>query len=145
MPERWNMPCIYWQEMTGVSTFVEWNPNPCGKRIGDCAVRALSVALGISWQEAYVLLCSRGLDLCDMPSADRVLGSVLKQYGYDRIGIESPCPDCYTEEDFCAEHPNGIFVLFFGGHVACVKDGHLFDSWDSSKEIPAYYWVKKER
>ena len=25
--------------------YIEYNPNPCGRRVGDCAVRAISKAL----------------------------------------------------------------------------------------------------
>lgn len=136
------MPFICWQEMTGVSTFIEWNPNPCGKRIGDCAVRAVSLALGISWQEAYVLLCSRGLDLCDMPSSNAVISSVLRQYGFERKIIPDSCPDCFTVKDFIAEHQAGTYVLGFDGHVATVIDGKLYDSWNSLDEVPVYYFVR---
>lgn len=30
--------------------------NPVGARVGDCAVRAISKALNISWEEAYTEL-----------------------------------------------------------------------------------------
>lgn len=49
----------------------------------------------------------------------------------------------YTAEDFCIDNPIGVFVLGFGGHVATVVDGNIFDSWDSSQEIPIYVWYKK--
>ena len=46
---------------------------------------------------------------------------------------------------FCEEHPKGVYVLGFGGHVATVVDGVLYDSWDSTQEIPLYYYEKKEK
>ena len=46
-------------------------------------------------------------------------------------------------EEFAAEHPKGIYVLGFGNHVATIIDGIIYDSWDSSKEIPQYYWHKE--
>lgn len=78
--------------------------------------------------------------MCDLPSADSVWGSVLKSAGFKRRSISNQCPDCYTAEDFCADHPMGIFVLGFGGHVATVRDGILMDSWDSSQESPIFYY-----
>lgn len=33
--------------------WIEFNGNPTGRRVGDCAVRAVSVALGIDWEKAY--------------------------------------------------------------------------------------------
>ena len=116
--------------------------NPTGRNVGDCSVRAVSLALGISWEEAYAQICANGYQMGDMPSSDSVWGSVLRQHGFYRTVIPNRCPDCYTAEDFCLDHPRGIFVLGFGGHVATVIDGVLYDSWDSSREIPVYVWHK---
>ena len=125
--------------------FVEYNPNPVGRRVGDCSVRAISKALDIDWETAYVLLSMNGFSMGDMPSSDSVWGATLRQRGYSRKSVPDLCPDCYTAEDFCRDHPEGTFVLGFGGHVATVRDGTLFDSWDSSQEVPQFYWTKEEK
>lgn len=121
----------------------EYNPNPVGRKVGDCAIRALTVALNIDWETAYLLAAMNGLQMGDMPSADSVWGAVLRQNGFYRKSIPNSCPDCYTAENFADDHPRGIYVLGFGGHVATVKDGVLYDSWDSLKEIPQYFWYKE--
>lgn len=124
--------------------YIEFQNNPCGRRVGDCAVRALSKALDTTWESAYLMLALNGLQMCDMPSSDSVLGSVLRQNGFERKALSISCPDCYTAEEFCREFPTGTYVLFFGGHVACVKDGGtLYDAWDSSQELVQYYWGKE--
>ena len=120
------------------------NLNPLGRRVGDCAIRAVAVALGTDWEKAYCLLAVKGFSMADVMNADSVIGAVLKDHGFNRSVIPTGCPDCFTAEDFCKEHPKGIFVLFFGGHVATVRNGILFDAWDSSGEIPQYYWGKDE-
>jgi hypothetical protein len=108
--------------------------------VGDCSVRAISAAMDVSWDEAFDLLAHNSKEMCDMPSSDAVIGSLLRQNGFYRMAIPNTCPDCYTAEDFCRDHPHGVFVLGFGGHVATVVDGVLLDSWDSSDEIPVYFW-----
>lgn len=120
-----------------------FNNNPVGRNVGDCAIRALSVALNVSWEQAYELATDMGFEMGDMPSADAVWGAVLKQHGFYRAIIPNYCPDCYTAEDFARDNSRGIYVLGFGGHVATVKDGTLYDSWDSSKEIPIFVWYRK--
>ena len=35
--------------------YVEWNPNPVGRKVGDCSIRAISKALGVDWETAYAL------------------------------------------------------------------------------------------
>ena len=118
-----------------------FNPNPAGRNVGDCSVRAVSAALGVSWEDAYSMIAANGFQMGDMPSSDSVWGSVLRQNGFYRYAIPNRCPDCYTAEDFAADHPKGVYVLGFGGHVATVIDGVLYDSWDSSNEIPIYFWT----
>lgn len=121
----------------------KYQPNPCGRRVGDCSVRAISKALSISWEDAYNLLADAGYRMCDIMNADSVWGAVLRTYGFYRDALPNTCPDCYTVRQFCKDHPRGIYVLGFGGHVATVVDGDLYDSWDSSNEIPIYYWHRE--
>ena len=117
--------------------------NPTGRTVGDCAVRAVSKALDISWEAAYIMIASNGFSMGDMPSSDSVWGSVLRQNGFYRKAIPNTCPDCYTAEDFARDNPIGTFVLGFGGHVATIVDGYLYDAWNSSGEIPVYVWFRK--
>lgn len=126
-----------------MSTWVEYNPNPTGRRVGDCAVRAIAVALNVDWERAFDLLADAGYQMGDMPSSDSVWGAVLRRHGFYKLAIPLSCPDCYTAADFARDHKHGIYVLGFGGHVATVVNGHIYDSWDSSQEIPVYYWYKK--
>lgn len=120
--------------------WVRYNPNPYKRSVGDCSVRAVAKALDVDWNTAYMLTTKFGYSMGDMPSSDAVWGAVLREHGFRREVIPNRCPDCYTATDFCREHPQGVYVLGFGGHVATVVDGDLYDSWDSSNEIPIYVW-----
>lgn len=124
--------------------WLEYNPNPAGRNVGDCSVRAISAALGVDWETAFALIAKAAFQMADMPSSNSVWGAVLRQHGFYRHTIPNTCPECYTAEDFCRDHPHGVYVLGFGNHVATVKDGIILDSWDSSNEIPQYYWSKGE-
>ena len=124
--------------------WIKYNPNPTGRNVGDCAVRAVAKALKVDWETAYTLICNAGYAMGDMPCSDSVLGAVLRQDGFYRKAIPNRCPDCYTAADFCEEHPIGVYVLGFGGHVATVVNGDLYDAWDSSREVPVYVWYRKE-
>jgi len=128
-----------------VSRWKMYNPNPVNRNVGDCAVRAISVALGVDWETAFAMVAKNAFQMGDMPSSNAVWGSVLRQNGFKRAIIPNNCPDCYTAEQFAEDHPNGVFVLGFGNHTACVKDGMIMDSWDSSKEIPQYFWWKENK
>jgi len=123
--------------------WVKYNPNPTGRSVGDCAVRAVAKALDTDWETAYLMISDNGFAMGDMPSSDSVWGAVLRQNGFYKQAMPNRCPDCYTAADFARDNPRGVFVLGFGGHVATIVDGVLYDSWDSSREIPIYVWYRK--
>lgn len=119
-----------------------YNPNPHGKRVGDCTVRAISKALGQSWEQTYVGLSLQGFSAGDMPSANATWGAYLRSHGFRRRIIPDECPDCYTVRDFAEDHPNGTYILALASHVVCLIDGHIYDTWDSQDETPLYYWER---
>lgn len=124
-------------------SWIKHNPNPNGKSVGDCTVRALSVATGETWEDTFIGLALQGLFMADMPSANTVTTAYLRRKGFRRYTVPESCPDCYTVEDFCNDHPSGVYVLGIGTHVVAVIDGSYWDSWDSGKETPVYYFAKE--
>ena len=124
--------------------FIFRNPNPCGSYVGDCVVRALSIALDLDWYEVYMQLAIQGFSMCDMPTSNKVWGELLKSYGYHRYIIPDTCPKCYTIRDFAGEHFKGTYIIGTGTHVCTVIDGNYIDSWNSGDETPVFYWHKEE-
>ena len=124
--------------------YVEENLNPNHKRVGDCVIRAISKALNQEWVQTYIDLCIQGYLMSDLPSANQVWGAYLKGKGFKRDIVSDECPDCYTIADFCYEHPTGTYVIGTGTHAVCVIDGNVYDTWDSSGEVPIYFYYKGE-
>lgn len=122
--------------------FIEWNENPTGRKRGDCTVRALATAIGKDWDTVFLGLALVGFVLHDMPSANRVWGAYLRRNGFRRRFLGEHCPDGYTVQDFCRDHPQGTYILAIDGHVVTVIDGDYYDSWDSGTENPVYYWER---
>lgn len=118
-----------------------YNPNPMNKRIGDCVIRAISKVTNQPWRDTYMALSIKGLELCDLPSANSVWGSYLHDIGFKKRVIPDTCPDCYTIEDFCYDYPAGQYVVATDGHVVAVINGDYYDTWDSGGEMPLYYWT----
>lgn len=115
------------------------NVNPCKKRLGDCVVRALSLALNQSWYRTAIDLCIEGLIQCDMQDSNTVFGAYLQSKGFKKY----PILDTLTFEEFATTHPEGLYVVGTGSHVAVVRDGVLLDNWDSSDEQVSYYFVRE--
>lgn len=122
-----------------------FNPNPVGKQVGDCTVRAIAKATGQSWEEVYAGLALQGFQMADLPNANSVWGAYLRDKGFSRFAIPNTCPDCYTVAEFAKEHPRGMYILALSNHVVCVSDGNYYDAWDSGNEIPLFYWERNDK
>lgn len=117
-----------------------YNANPYKIRVGDCVIRAISKALNQPWEDTYIDLTIQGYLMGDLLSSNAVWGAYLKSKGFTRDIISNDCPECYTIEDFCNEHPKGTYIIGTGTHAVCVEDGCVFDTWNSSGEVPIYYY-----
>lgn len=115
------------------------NMNPCKKRLGDCVVRAISLALNQSWYRTAIDLCIEGLIQCDMQDSNAVWGAYLLSKGFKKY----PILDAMTFSEFATAHSKGLYVVATGSHVAVVRDGILLDNWDSSDEQVSYYFVRE--
>jgi len=123
-------------------SFVLKNPNPHDLNVGDCAIRAISIALDKPWNDVYSEVAMEGLMLSDMPSSNRVWGKYLEEKGFKLNIVPDSCPDCYSVSDFAEDYPQGTYVLGLGHHTVCVKNGSYYDTWDSGGETVKYYWQK---
>ena len=119
-------------------SYVTYNPNPKGLKVGDCVIRALSKALNKSWADIYIDICVKGLEMADMPSSNIVWGTYLMEKGYHRV----ECPELMTVNEFTKKHNKGTYILGTGTHVITVIDGDYYDAWDSGDAVPYYYWEK---
>lgn len=119
-----------------------YNPNPSGRRVDDCVIRAISKIFDMTWNEAYDEICNQGAIMHNMPSANVVWGEYLKEHGFQRYTLPNSCPHCYTIRMFARAHPHGIFAVATGSHVVAVIDGDYFDTGDSGDEVVAYYWER---
>ena len=120
-----------------------YNPNPSGKFVGDCVIRAICKIEESDWDSVYLDICMIGFKKKDMPSDNDIWELYLYNKGYRRGVLPDTCPDCYTVDKFCQEHPEGKYLLATGRHVVAVVDGDYYDAWDSGKEVPVYYWHKE--
>ncbi len=116
-----------------------FNPNPSGKRVGDCVVRAIAKLTRQDWLTVYWNIAEQGAMLFDMPSSNNVWAAYLRKLGYSCFNIPYTC----TVRDFCFDYPRGRFLLATGSHVVTVIDGNYYDAWDSGNENPIHFWTKE--
>jgi hypothetical protein len=123
--------------------FVQYNPNPVRKLVGDCVIRAISKVTNQDWETTYMNIVLQGYSMHDMPSSNDVWGTYLAEHGFKRYVIPDTCPNCYTVAQFCEDNPGLTGILATGTHVIAVDSGNYFDTWDSGSEIPIFYWRRE--
>ena len=119
--------------------WIKSNPNSCGKYVGDCVIRALSIIFEEPWDKIYCDLCVLGLELCDMPSANHVWGRYLESRGF----VSKALPFDGRRLAEIASGLKGKCILATGDHVVAVIDGNYHDAWDSGNEVPLFVWKEK--
>ena len=120
--------------------YKEYNPNPCGKSVGDCVIRAITKILDKPWREVYTGLALEGLKLCDMPSSNTVWAHYLVDRGYLPYTA-----DFETAEAFARTHPKGKYILATGTHAIALEDGDIYDAWNSLGEVVSYYFKEEQQ
>lgn len=123
--------------------YVYYNPNPERNHVGDCVIRALTKALDMSWDDAYITLMVHAYKQKDMPSSNSVWGSLLTSYGYNSYMAPVPCDLCMSVREFSNKHVDGTYILATGSHVVTLDNGDYFDSWDSGDETVVYYFTRR--
>lgn len=121
-----------------------YNANPYKIRVGDCVIRAISKALNQSWEDTFIDLTIQAYLMGDLLSSNAVWHAYLRSKNFIRDIVSNDCPECYTIEDFCNEHPKGTYIIGTGTHAVCVEDGCVYDTWNSSGEVPIYFYYKGE-
>lgn len=119
------------------------NPHPKGEEIGDCHVRCISVALGITWLEAYDMLYKKGREIFSVIDTVETVSSVLKDNGFTEMkvsvvrGRKRP-----TLTELIKANPGRTIVGQIAHHWATAKDDKVRDIWNSSEKPLYKYWMK---
>lgn len=120
--------------------WIKTNPNPKRKHVPDCVVRAICIALNMSWYEAYDGICRMGRIDCSMPSDDNVWGHYLLLLGFKPFVLTKNCPSCITVGEFCQLFPKGVYIVGTGQHAIAIIDGDYYDTFDSAQEVLSFFW-----
>ena len=120
--------------------WVKANPNPVNKEVPDCVIRAICIALNKPWLEASDELYEVARHDFSISSDDNVWGHYLYLKGFEPFLLPMSCPRCTTVDEFTKMYPKGIYIIGTGTHAVAVIDGNYYDSWDSGKQIPTFFW-----
>lgn len=103
-----------------------YNANPLKNNVSDCTCRAISLAEGESWDYTYNKLSKIAQEKGDMLDSVDFIEWYLDEF-YPR-----QCHYAKTINEFTEEFPRGIYLCTMPGHITCVIDGCIYDTFDPS-------------
>ena len=114
-----------------------YNANPLNVYTEDCTIRAISVAEGTTWDEAYgklsYLAGIRGKILNDVVFIEEYLDSKYQRQCYTNV----------TVGEFAEKCPKGHFVVTMNNHIVAIIDNVIVDTFDCSNRIMKCCWKIK--
>lgn len=135
-------------ELDEESRWEEFNPNPLGKNVDDCSIRSYCAAKGIEWDTAFDYACEIAEAEKDIINSTAVCDKVITQKLKMVLNKESKKvkpKNRPTVMEFACTHPEGIYILNCSKHSVCVKDGYIYDSWNSSQlKVKCFYEIPDE-
>ena len=135
-----------------MSKLVYFNPNPkirFNKRtgepqkwhLGDCSVRSVCAATGLTWVEAYNKMSESALKVFEPFNCSKGFEQCMLDFGFKKMSY----PKGKTREtvkEFADNHKNEIAILVLSGHFVCCKNGNYHDVWDCGNKTVYNYYVK---
>lgn len=113
------------------------NINPEGKRVGDCVIRAISLALDIPYDEVLsILYTNSNYFNCDMLVRDCYSKVLSEDFGLPKFkGMGK------TVREVIEDFNDSILIIRIENHLTASIGGVVYDIWDPSEEIVDVFWV----
>lgn len=112
--------------------YVYFNNNPWKRSVNDCVIRAISLAENKSWNKVYdelsYLAKDEAIILDDVTFVDNYLDKRYKRICYKCNG------ERLTIKEFIKSHSKGTYLVSMQGHITCIINGILFDTWNCSNK-----------
>lgn len=103
---------------------VHYQPN-IKIREPDCAIRAISRLLNISWEESMILLCNAAIEKHTLPNTNMSIAKVLIDNGYKRRTFRNTH---MTISRFIIENRKGRYCLINNDHAVACINSTIYDS-----------------
>lgn len=123
------------------------NLNPKGSITGDCVVRAIANALDKDWYQVFDDLTKIARDRCGVIDEPETYSIYLKDYPTIRVKFV----DKYGENRrlrpryFKEKGLNGTYIVSVAGHLTCVRNGVVEDTWNCANKCAYKIWEIKNK
>lgn len=123
------------------------NANPKGRNASDCVYRAISVALDLPYEDVMRDMTEFALEKGYAPDEDKLIRLYMESKGW----VTCKEPRNHENKKITVERfikiiaPKETLVVKAGSHhITLIKEGKVWDTWDSSKQTMHSYWRKKQ-
>lgn len=127
--------------------FHYYNANPKGKRVCDCAVRALSTAMNQSYADTVRGLAESSIKTCYSFASTENIGKYLEASGWKKHKQPRNWDNTRIRGQQFIEDivPSGVTVICSIGskHVSCIIKNQFWDTWDCTDGIVNTWWTKE--
>lgn len=105
-------------------------------------MRALAIAGGMTWLEAFDMLSKVARETYNMPNVPGTYEKVFQNLGYKAIkrGRIEKGTRRDTAKGFALSHKTGTYILSLANHLTCVKDGKIRDAWNCGDKCVYKVW-----
>lgn len=125
-------------------TFHFHNANPKGRKAGDCVVRAISVALGQSWEQTMREMTELGIKHGYAFNETKLIDIYMKEKGWTKIKE----PRNYENKKISVSQflnnagSKGVIVANAGSHhVTLIANGVVWDTWNCCSQTMHTYFT----
>ena len=116
--------------------FVYWNQNPKNEKYGNCAIRAISLALDIDYDIVLKLLINNSKYFnCDLLVKD-CYGKLLDDLGFKRYDGTG-----FNVKELAEYFFDKKLVVRVPSHAVACLYGDVYDTWNSSYEMVDCFWI----
>lgn len=112
------------------------NRNPLGKLEDDCVIRSISCATGRSWDNVYD-------ELSDLAQFN---GTMMDSKGFVLWYLDTHYKQIDTPEyvgELSELYPDNVLLCTMKGHICCIKNGVIYDTFDPSNRKVEHAWIIK--
>jgi len=106
----------------------------------DCVVRAIAHATGQDYKETFQDLINLSWQTLENMNDEKCYEEYLYRMGWEK---HKPMRNGRNRKFKVNQFPKtGTYIILTTGHLTCVKDGILYDSWNCGKSSSNSYYTK---
>ncbi len=126
------------------TTFKYYNANQKNKKTSDCVCRAISTALNQDYKQTMMELVELSLKTGYEYTDKRCYGKYLELKGWCQNAQPRKADNTkYTGKEFVKIFKDICIAHIGSHHIVCIKEGKIWDIWDSTNGCVGNYWTKQ--